>query len=209
MKGRRFVLFLLAWAVLRSAMADVDIPRTPEARQKGAETAVNVCLTCHGLKYLKYSDLAQLGFTVQQLDTLRGDNKPNEALQAGMDPAMLREGFGLLPPDLSLMAKAREGGPAYIYKLLTGFYYKDDGSVDNHRFPGVKMPDVLGYSDAKDPAQRAALEAQARNVAAFLAWAADPHAEQRYHLGYFVLAYLAVLTLFLYLSKRRIWARLN
>lgn len=189
--------------------AAVAIPHTPESMRRGAETAVNVCLGCHNLKFVKYGDLLQLGITGKQLDTLRNGKSLKEELHTDMDPGMLRESFSLVPPDLSLMAKAREGGPRYIYGLLTGFYQKKGGGVDNHIFPGIKMPDVLSYSDAKDAAQRAAVESQARDVAAFLAWAADPHAAERHRLGYYVLAYLAVLTALLYLTKRRIWARLG
>jgi ubiquinol-cytochrome c reductase cytochrome c1 subunit len=190
-------------------LADVDIPQTPESLKHGAETITNVCLACHSLKYLKYGDLSQLGFTDKDVDAMRNGKSVKEPLQTDMAPDMLRESFGVVPPDLSLMAKAREGGPRYIYSLLTGFYQKADGSVDNHLFPGVKMPDVLNYSDAKEPAQRAALQEQARDAAAFLAWVADPHAAERHRLGYYVLGYLLILTLFLYLSKRRIWARLH
>ena len=71
------------------------------------------------------------------------------------------------------------------------------------------MPDVLSYSDAKDSAQREPLEQQAKDAAAFLNWAADPHAAERRHMGYYVLGYLVILTILLYLSKRRIWARLH
>lgn len=205
------LFFLLGAASMAGAAepAAVAIPQTPEALRHGAETVTGVCLACHSLKYLKYGDLSQLGFTGKDVDALRNGKSLKESLQPEMAPDMLRESFGGLPPDLSLMAKAREGGPAYIYGLLTGFYQKADGNVDNHVFPGIKMPDVLSYGDAKEPAQRAALEAQARDVAAFLAWAADPHAAERRGLGYYVLGYLAVLTFLLYLTNRKIWARLD
>jgi len=189
--------------------ANIDIPQSPEALRRGAETITTVCVACHSLKYLKYGDLSQLGFTGKEMDALRNGKSLKETLQTDMDLEARRESFGVVPPDLSLMAKAREGGPHYIYNLLTGFYQKPDGTLDNHIFPGVKMPDVLNYSDTKDPAERAALHAQARDAAAFLAWVADPHAAERRHLGYYVLGYLAILTLLLNLSKRRIWARLD
>jgi ubiquinol-cytochrome c reductase cytochrome c1 subunit len=214
MKGRGVVVFMMLCAAAGGSLAAgepaaVAIPHTPESMRRGAETAVNVCLGCHSLRFVKYGDLSQLGITDKQLDTLRNGKSLKDDLHTDMDPNMLRESFGLVPPDLSLMARAREGGPRYIYGLLTGFYQKSDGGVDNHIFPGVKMPDVLNYGDAKDPAQRAAVESQARDVAAFLSWAADPHAAERHRLGYYVLGYLAVLTLLLYLTKRRIWARLG
>lgn len=199
-----------AWSCAGAAeVADVAIPHSPEAVRRGAEVIANVCMACHNLKYVKYGNLAQLGFSKKELDTLRSGKSPKKALLAAMSPDMLRDSFGKLPPDLSLMAHAREGGPAYIYALLTGFYQKPDGSVDNHAFPGIKMPDVLNYSGATDAAQRAPLQKQAKDAAAFLDWAADPHAAERHHLGYYVMAYLVVLTILLYLTKHRIWTRLG
>lgn len=215
MKGSTTLLLaFLCWAAAQSLSAAAEsaavaIPQTPEAIRRGAETVANICLACHSLKYLNYGDLAGLGFSGKEVDSLRNGKSLKEALRTDMAPDMLRESFGSLPPDLSLMAKAREGGPQYIYGLLTGFYQNAEGNVDNHLFPGIKMPDVLSYGDAKEPAQRAALEAQARDVAAFLAWAADPHAAERRGLGYYVLGYLAVLTFLLYLTNRKIWARLD
>ncbi|MEJ2565709.1 MAG: cytochrome c1 [Gammaproteobacteria bacterium] len=199
-----------AWCCADAAeVADVAIPHSPEAVRRGAEVVSNVCMTCHNLKYVKYGNLAQLGFGRKELDTLRSGKSLKKALLSAMGPDMLRESFGKVPPDLSLMAHAREGGPAYIYSLLTGFYQKPDGSVDNHVFPGIKMPDVLNYSAATDATQRAPLQKQAKDAAAFLDWAADPHAAERHHLGYYVMAYLVVLTILLYLTKHRIWARLD
>jgi ubiquinol-cytochrome c reductase cytochrome c1 subunit len=190
-------------------LTDIAIPHSPDSLRRGAEVITNICMSCHSLKYIQYGNLAQLGFTDKELGTLRGDKSLKEALITEMSPDMLRDSFGIEPPDLSLMANAREGGPDYIYSLLTGFYQKQDGTVDNKVFPGIKMPDVLNYSDAKEPSQRKPLEQQAKDAAAFLNWAADPHAAERRHIGYFVLGYLVILTILLYLSKRRIWARLH
>ena len=67
------------------------------------------------------------------------------------------------------------------------------------------MPDILGISAAGDPATRAQIQQTARNVAAFLHWAADPKAQERMRIGYGVMAYLVVLTLLLYLLKREVW----
>jgi cytochrome c1 len=210
---KRCAALLLLCAMSAGAVAaelpEVDIPASPAARRHGAETAAGVCLGCHNLRFVRYGDLTQLGFNPQSLERLRQGKDAGEALKTELTPDMLRDSFGLVPPDLSLMARARDGGPRYIYGLLTGFYQKPDGSVDNRVFPGVKMPDVLGISGVQDPVQRAALEGQARDVAAFLAWSADPHAGERRRLGGYVLAYLGLLTVMLYLSKRRIWQRLG
>jgi len=207
---RALVLLVLCAASAGAAeLPKVDIPATAAARRHGAETATVVCLGCHNLRFIRYGDLAQLGFNPEALERLRQGKAASDTLKTELTPEMLRDTFGLVPPDLSLMARARDGGPAYIYGLLTGFYQKPDGSVDNRVFPGVKMPDVLGISGVQDPAQRGALEDQARDVAAFLGWSADPHAGERRRLGVYVLTYLCLLTGMLYLSKRRIWSRLG
>ena len=106
-----------------------------------------------------------------------------------------------------LLAKAREGGARYIYTLVTSYEKDAKGNVSNLLFPGLRMPDVLDYASA-DLAQRAILQQQVRDAAVFLEWASDPHADERRHIGVYVLAYLALLTFLLYLIKRRVWARL-
>ena len=49
----------------------VEIPHSPEALKRGAETIANVCMACHSLKFIQYGDLSQLGFTTKEIDTLR------------------------------------------------------------------------------------------------------------------------------------------
>ncbi len=176
--------------------------------QRGAHVATEVCNTCHSLKYLKYSDFLKLGFTKTQVDSMRGDKNMGDPLTAQMAPSDALAAFGIVPPDLSLMAKAREGGAGYIDSMITGFYTDASGNTDNHVFPGIKMPDILGISQA-DPASRKALLLKAKDVSTFLGWAADPMADARENLGYAVMAYVFVLTVLLYLLKNKIWGRLE
>ena len=176
--------------------------------QRGAHVATEVCNACHGLKYLKYSDFLKLGFTKQQVDLMRGDRSMGDSLVAQMAPNDALAAFGIVPPDLSLMAKAREGGVGYIDSMITGFYVAANGNTDNHVFPGIKMPDILGISQA-DPASRKALLMKAEDVSTFLGWAADPMAEARKNLGYAVMAYVFFLTVLLYVLKHKIWGRLE
>lgn len=176
--------------------------------QRGARVAIEVCNTCHSLKYLKYSDFLKLGFTKTQVDSMRGDKGMDANLIAQMAPSDALVAFGIVPPDLSLMAKAREGGTGYIDSMITGFYTDADGNTANHVFPGIKMPDILGISQA-DPASRKALLLKAHDVSTFLGWAADPLAEARESLGYAVMVYVFVLTVLLYFLKNKIWGRLE
>jgi cytochrome c1 len=107
------------------------------------------------------------------------------------------------------MAKARDGGTNYVYSYLVGYYLTPEGMPGNHVYPETKMPDPLGIIGVTDVAQRAEIQGKARDIVALLAWSADPHAAERMHLGYYVIAYLLVLTLLLYFVKNRIWAKLE
>ena len=202
---------LLCLATLVSVRATAAEPMgpAPDSRQRGAEIFVNLCMLCHSMKYVDYQDLLQLGFSRQQVDALRRGRSLKSALHSDMTPDAAGKLFGMAVPDLSLMAIAREGGDRYISRLLTGYYQKSDGSVDNHVFPQIRMPDVLGVATESDAKSKSALEAQARDVAGFLGWAAQPKAEERKRLGIYVLVYLIVLTVLLYLVKQKVWRRLQ
>ena len=211
--SRYSLLFMLMFPCIGvwaepAKLADVIIPDSPEALKRGAQTAVGTCMGCHDLKYITYHDLLALGFTKKEVDEMRGEHTLGTALMSQTPPEAGLAAYGKIPPDLSLMAKAREGGPRYIYTLLTSFYQDAVGNTNNRLFPGVKMPDILGAGAANDPAAQHELQTKAAEVAAFLNWAADPHANERHHIGYYAVCYLIVLTGLLYLLKRRICRRI-
>lgn len=126
---------------------------------------------------------------------------------------------GALPPDLSVITKARHGGADYIYAFLTG--YKDEapkgievveGKHYNPYFRGgwVAMADQLGIAaDAGvvtyEDGTQATKAQMAKDVTTFLTWAADPKMEQRKSLGMQVMAYLFILTLLLFLAYKQVW----
>jgi ubiquinol-cytochrome c reductase cytochrome c1 subunit len=184
------------------------IPTDMASIQRGAEEVVTVCGGCHELKYIKYSDLLTLGFAKDKVDGWRGAHPLDASLQPQMGPTDAKAAFGVVPPDLSLMAAAREGGGHYIYSYLTG-YRMENGKLTNSVFPVTRMPDILGLSGITDPQQRATTEKTAKDVSAFLVWAADPHTQERRHMGYYVLAYVFVMTVLLYLWKKQIWHHID
>lgn len=212
----RFVLIVLvvgvqfiSAAISGRALAAVISEHDAASLRRGAVTFVNLCMLCHDMKYLDYASLRELDFPRQQLDTLRHGNSLQSHLRSAMTPEAARKLFGMEVPDLSLMARAREGGAGYVYHLLTAYYKTDAGTIDNRQFPQIRMPDVLGYAVESGSQARGALETQARDVAAFLDWAAEPQAGIRRRLGYFVMGYLVVLTGLLYLVKKKVWRRLR
>lgn len=126
------------------------------------------------------------------------------------------------PPDLSLITKARHEGTAYVYSLLTG--YTDQPAEVLKKFPEATVPDGLYYnpyfpalniamppplaSDGQvtyDDGTKSTVDQNAKDVAAFLTWAAEPELEQRHGLGLAVLGFLVILTLLAFGAYRNIW----
>ncbi|HFE36924.1 MAG TPA: hypothetical protein ENK06_00715, partial [Gammaproteobacteria bacterium] len=133
----------------------------------------------------------------------------NESLSSTSSSNSLRELFGMNPPDLSVMAKARRNGPQYIYALLSSYYERSEGHYDNQVFPGIKMPDVFAYSLAIDTLEKEKIQNRIKDVSAFLLWASDPKAEERRAMGKYVLGYLIILSLMFYVLMKRVWKRLD
>lgn len=198
-----------AWAAEGYKLTKVELRTDVQTLERGAETVISMCTGCHSLKYIKYRDLLALGIPKEKVNSWRGSNPPGTSIPSQMSPEVAVKGFGSIPPDLSLMAQARDGRANYLYSYLLGFYVTPEGASGNHLFPNVKMPDVLGIAGARTPEERAAIEEKARDVTSFLMWAADPHEQERKKLGYYVIGYLIVLTILLKLVKIRIWSRLR
>jgi len=142
---------------------------------------------------------------------------------------------GAAPPDLSLIAKARgvprgvlwatvdfftqyqEGGPDYVHALLTGFrdppagVTVPEGTYYNPYFlaaPSLKMPpplsaDQVTYADGTPQS----VDQYARDVSAFLMWAAEPHLVERKRMGFEVTIFLLVFAGLMYLTKKRVWEK--
>jgi ubiquinol-cytochrome c reductase cytochrome c1 subunit len=199
----------VAWSSEEAALKAVEIGSDQPTLERGAETVLTVCMGCHSLKYVHFRDLEKLGIAKDKIDGWRGNNPMGSVLLSSMPVDAAIASFGKAPPDLSLMARAREGEAAYVYSYLLGYYMTPEGNLGNHYFSTTKMPDALGIATATDAAQRAEIEGKARDVASFLMWAADPHAGERKTLGYYVIGYLVLFTSMLYLLKRRIWSRLD
>jgi len=187
----------------------ISVDISPEAIKRGADTLMDVCHGCHTLKYISYRSLTKLGIDKKKIDEWRGDQAIDSPLAGLMSDDAALSAFGKLPPDLSLMAQARDGEANYVYSYLIGYYVNSEGVTGNHIFPETKMPDPLGISSETDASKREEIKATARDVVSFLVWASDPHTEERHWLGHYVIAYLIVLTLLLYALKKRIWSRVK
>lgn len=208
------------------------------ALQRGFQVYKQVCAACHSMKYLSYRNLADLGFNEAEVKAIAAEYQvtdgPNDQGEMYQRPARPSDPFakpfandqaaraangGALPPDLSLIIKAREGHEDYVYSLLTGFggtpaagEAMGQGMNFNPYFPGhqIAMPTPLSdnsvtYMDGT----KATVEQEARDVVQFLSWAGEPQMEARKKVGLQVLAFLVVFAAIMYAVKRSIWKKLH
>jgi ubiquinol-cytochrome c reductase cytochrome c1 subunit len=203
------------------------------AAQRGLQVYLEVCSTCHSLNLGYYRDLSGIGLSADQikavaagvtLPTIGDDGQPTE--RPGVPQDRFKRPFanelaaraalnGALPPDLTDIVKAREGGADYIYGILTGFsdppagMKLGDGMNYNTYFPGhqIAMPQPLHdaqvtYADAT----KASIEQEAHDVVTFLAYMANPELEQRHRIGVQMVLFFLLLTGLTYAVKRKLWA---
>lgn len=205
--------------------------------QRGYQVYKEVCAACHGMRLVAFRNLGEPGgpeFTEAQVKALAAavqvttvDDKGEPAMRPGTpadrfpspypnEQAARAANNNALPPDLSVMAKARTAGADYLHALLMGYsdppagFQLLPGLSYNAYFPGgqIAMPGPL-TSDGQvtyAPDNPAATRDQmARDVVAFLMWAAEPKMEERKQLGVQVMIFLAALSFLLFFAYKRLW----
>ena len=207
------------------------------AMQRGFQVYLEVCAGCHGVEYLAFRNLADLGYNEAEIkaiaaeyEVMDGPDEDGEMFMRPGRPADLipspyrndnearANNNGALPPDLSLIAKARANGADYLYSLLIG--YEDapsgtevpDGMYYNNAYSGhlIAMPqpiygDDVEYSDGSPTTP----EGLAADVTHFLMWAAEPKMEARKRIGVAAVFFLSIFLILSYMAKRRVWAELH
>jgi len=212
--------------------------------QHGFQVYKEVCSACHSLNRVAFHTLSEEGgpgFTDPQMKAIAAaykipagpndkgetvDDKGQPLMRSGIpsdyfpapfaneDAARAANG-GALPPDLSIIVKARPGGPDYVYSIISGFGQKPppvfkvtEGKYYNPYFIGwnIAMPPPLTDNQVTfaDGAP-AKIEDEAKAVVTFLSWTSEPHLEDRHRMGLGVMVFLIVLSGLLYLSYRRVW----
>jgi ubiquinol-cytochrome c reductase cytochrome c1 subunit len=203
--------------------------------QRGAANFVNYCLGCHSAKYVRYNRVAaDLGISEAQLidNLMFTGERPHDTMRIGINPDQAKRWFGVVPPDLSLIARAR--GTDYLYTFLRSFYADPTKAtgVNNIVLPGTAMPHVLaelqgvqeavweGHVDAQGNAQKhfkgfepgtpGKLSAEeydqfVRDTVNFLDYIGEPAQLQRTRLGFPVLAFIVFFTLLAWALKKEYW----
>lgn len=209
--------------------------------QRGFQVYKEVCASCHSLRLVSFRDLQGIGYTEGQTKTLAGETETPTINPETGEPATRKSipadrlpspyaneimaraaNAGALPPDLSLITKARHDGSNYVYSLLTGFqnqpaellkHFPDSktgaGLHYNPYFanlnlamaPPLTAEGQVSYSDGTKPT----VDQMATDVAAFLTWTAEPKLESRHATGLAVLAFLLIFTVLTYMAYQNIW----
>ncbi|HEY0627594.1 MAG TPA: cytochrome c1 [Allosphingosinicella sp.] len=208
--------------------------------QRGFQVYKEVCAACHGLNLVAFRNLADLGYEepeikaiadqwqieVPSIDPNTGEANTRKAIPADRFPspypnevAARAANNNAMPPDLSLITKARHGGGAYIYSLLTGYQNPPanlppearpgQGLHFNPYFPNlnIAMPPPITadgqvtYADGT----AATRDQMAKDVSAFLIWTAEPNLESRHRTGIAVLFFLLIATVLAYMAYQNIW----
>ncbi len=203
--------------------------------QRGAKNFVNYCMGCHSAKYVRYNRLADdLQLSEQQVteNLMFVGEKLLDTMDIAMDPLDAGRWFGQVPPDLSLIARAK--GTDYVFNYLKGFYLDPDrrNGTDNLFLPGASMPHVLWeLQGLQKPVYEAIIDANGgvhkvmagfeqvtegllspeeydqfvRDLANFLEYISEPVKLERQELGVRVLLFLLVFFLFSYMLKQEYW----
>ena len=220
--------------------------------QRGFQIFREVCSGCHAARLLAFRNLSEHGgpgYSEEQVKALAAEYEVADVEAEGgvrlavaadrwpspMTPQDAVAAFGVVPPDFSVIAKARgittpfpwwilnyftgysEGGPDYIYALLTGYHEEapegfelPEGKAYNDVFPGhaigMAQPLFDGSVTYADPDFPQTLDQYARDVSAFLMWVAEPHLADRKSTGFRVILFLILLTGLMWFVKEKLWA---
>jgi ubiquinol-cytochrome c reductase cytochrome c1 subunit len=214
--------------------------------QRGFQVYKEVCASCHGLNYVAFRNLAEIGYDEDEIRAIAAqfqvpDVNPDTgepATRPGLpadrfpspypnDTAARLANNNAVPPDLSLIVKARHGGAEYVQSLLTGYRnpqtYRNEaghalpedarpgeGLYFNPFFPNLNLamqPPLrqdgqVQYADGTQPT----VDQMAHDVSAFLTWAAEPNLQRRHRAGVAVLIFLIFATVLGWFAYKNVWA---
>ncbi len=204
------------------------------ALQRGFQIYREVCSSCHSMNRVYFRNLEALGYNEEEIkafaaeayitdgpneegEMFEREGKPSDAFPSpfpNKETAMYANN-GAVPPDMSLLVKARHGGADYIYALLNGY---EDAPAGVHLMPGqyynkymngnvlaMAPPLMEGLISYEDGSPETMMQ-YAKDVATFLAWASEPQMEARKRVGFKALFFLFIFAGLMYGVKRKIWA---
>jgi ubiquinol-cytochrome c reductase cytochrome c1 subunit len=211
--------------------------------QRGFQVYKEVCAACHSLKFVSFRDLAKIGYSEPEVKAIANQwvieqpsvnpdtgeaatrkNVPSDRFPSPFanEVAARAANNNALPPDLSLMTKAREDGSNYVHALLLGYRAQPAALVKE--FPGAKTPEGLHYnpyfanlniampppitSDGQvtySDGTKATKDQMAKDVAAFLTWTAEPNLNARHAAGTAAAIFLLIFCFLAWGAYQNVW----
>jgi len=209
--------------------------------QRGFQVYKEVCASCHSMKHLSYRNLGEKGgpeFSDAEVKAIAagyqvkdGPNEDGEMFdRAGLPKDKFKSPYpnekaaravngGAYPPDMSVLVKARAGGPNYIYSILLGYDENppvdlkiEEGVYYNKFMAGKKIRMAKPLNDGSveySDGTKATVSQMAQDVTAFMTWAAEPHLEKRKQIGFKTILYLLIFSILVFFSMKNIWSRVE
>ena len=218
-----------AGSVVDLKPVQIDLSNT-SSLQRGAKIYINNCLGCHTLKYQRYVKLVEhldLDKDTVEKNLIFTTEKSGEKTKIGslmlnaVNVSHSKEAFGVVPPDLTLIARSR--GSDWLYTFLLSFYEDESRplGVNNALYPNVNMPHVLWYMEGvKQPIDGSMddfkyisngsmsveeYEKSIQDLVNFLTYVSEPAKLERYKIGFWVILFLSFFAFVAYLLKIEYW----
>lgn len=209
--------------------------------QRGYQVYKEVCSSCHSLKFVAFRNLQEIGYTEAEVraeaaswqvpgidpkdgSVIKRPGLPTDQFPSPYENEVQARAFNnnALPPDLTLITKARNDGVHYVYSLMQGYnepdpedlakspdfetpaglYFNEYFYNINIAMPPQLIDGLITYSDGTE----ATTEQMAQDITAFLTWAGEPSLIKRKQTGWFVLGFLLIATLLGFMSYKTVWA---
>lgn len=217
-----FTLLILLWGLPFGLLAQetsiplIKAPIDPDnlaSLQRGAKIFINYCAGCHSLTFMRYNRLAKdIGIVDADGQVAQDIVKDNliftgvriaDPIQTAMTKKDAEKWFGVAPPDLSVIARAR--GVNWLYTYLLSFYRDESRplGVNNKLFPETAMPDVL--ATLRSSMTQPQFAATVTDLVNFLNYVGEPARRDREQLGFWVLGFLVIFSLVAFLLKKEYW----
>jgi ubiquinol-cytochrome c reductase cytochrome c1 subunit len=211
--------------------------------QRGFQVYKEVCAACHSISLVAFRDLEHLGYSEAEVKAIADQwvieqpsvnpetgeaatrkNLPSDKfpLVYANEVAARAANNNAIPPDLSLMTKARPNGAAYVHSLLTG--YQEPSAELKREFPNFTVPEGLHHNpyfptlNLAMPAPltsdgqvtyadgtRATVDQMSKDVTAFLVWTAEPKLEARHQAGLAAVIFLIIFIALTWGAYKSVW----
>ena len=225
---RFFIIIFMFISLFSFSAENIELSKAPvdltdnQSLQRGARTFTNYCLNCHSAKYMRYSNLQDIGLSAETIknDLLFTGNKIGDTMSVNMSMKDSKKWFGASPPDLSVVARSR--GADWIYSYMRGFYRDPTRPMgwNNTVYVNSAMPHILWelegekilnpktkklekFSSGKLNAKE--YDATIADLTNYLVYMSEPDQLKRKKMGYYVIGFLLLLLFLTIKLKKEYW----